>query len=566
MKIKYSLIVSVFLLIFWELCLAQWSTDPAENTPICTAPNNQYNPHIVVDEKGNAIIVWDDISNPGGLSHIYAQRLNRYGYKMWNERGVPVCTAREYKKIADVVSDGQGGAIVVWLDYKNWFYPELIEETDIYAQRIDSSGVLHWNAEGVPVCTAEKNQYDPKVVSNNKGGAFFVWDDHRSGWGGVYIQIISEKGERILDFNGKKANIENVYQPRPNAISNDKQGMIFTYGNRAQRINYDGMFLWPIDSIKCNQKGLFNKQIITDSHEGIMLVGLSILNQNDFYIAAQRVNCLGRLLWTDFGIFISNDAEQNSRPEIISDGHSGATIAWLSFKSTLDNTNLFFSRIDSSGRVLWVKSKNGLVLNWSINQRRHLVGDMKGSAVVKFEIARSDTLRYQYVQKIDQNGNFSWRDNGIIYSYFNTKIAERISGDMAADGFGGAIIVWDQSQDIYAQQVNSDGNLGEVMTAMTITKSEEKIKPFELHNYPNPFNSKTQIIYQIPEGGEISLKIYNLNGQIVKTLIDQKQKEGQYEIIWNGMDDNDHPVASGIYIAKLRFNNLNAIKKITLLQ
>jgi len=84
---------------------------------------------------------------------------------------------------------------------------------------------------------------------------------------------------------------------------------------------------------------------------------------------------------------------------------------------------------------------------------------------------------------------------------------------------------------------------------------------FELsQNYPNPFNSTTTIHYALPrrdEGGlgnqsvQATLKIYNLLGQEVLTLIDKEQEPGYYTIHWDGRDEHGREVASGIYFYRL---------------
>ena len=70
-------------------------------------------------------------------------------------------------------------------------------------------------------------------------------------------------------------------------------------------------------------------------------------------------------------------------------------------------------------------------------------------------------------------------------------------------------------------------------------------------NYPNPFNPKTTIKYELPNSGDISLKIYNVTGQLVKTLVDNHKEAGYHTIEWNGDDENGRSVASGIYIYRL---------------
>lgn len=90
---------------------------------------------------------------------------------------------------------------------------------------------------------------------------------------------------------------------------------------------------------------------------------------------------------------------------------------------------------------------------------------------------------------------------------------------------------------------------------------------FELsQNYPNPFNPTTTIEYQLPKSSEVSLKIYNLIGQKVRNLIDEKQIAGEYSIIWDGKDDIGQQVASGIYMYKIHTQDFVKTKKMIIIR
>ena len=77
-------------------------------------------------------------------------------------------------------------------------------------------------------------------------------------------------------------------------------------------------------------------------------------------------------------------------------------------------------------------------------------------------------------------------------------------------------------------------------------------------NYPNPFHcgsngvSGTKICYQLPKFSDIKMYIYNIKGEKVRTLINEKKEPGYYEVIWNGKDDNNRTLSSGIYFYKLQ--------------
>ncbi|MCP4728390.1 MAG: T9SS type A sorting domain-containing protein, partial [bacterium] len=85
-------------------------------------------------------------------------------------------------------------------------------------------------------------------------------------------------------------------------------------------------------------------------------------------------------------------------------------------------------------------------------------------------------------------------------------------------------------------------------------------------NYPNPFNPTTTIEYQIPEADIVILEIYNIKGQLVRTLVNKTQSAGLYRIKWDGMDSNRRRVASGVYIYSIRTKNYKKAKKMVLLK
>lgn len=86
-------------------------------------------------------------------------------------------------------------------------------------------------------------------------------------------------------------------------------------------------------------------------------------------------------------------------------------------------------------------------------------------------------------------------------------------------------------------------------------------------NYPNPFNPETTIEYALPLNKKVSLRIYNMMGQVVRTLVkDELQSAGRQTIVWDGKNDTGLRVASGVYIYSLEFGNFKKAKRMTLLK
>ena len=85
-------------------------------------------------------------------------------------------------------------------------------------------------------------------------------------------------------------------------------------------------------------------------------------------------------------------------------------------------------------------------------------------------------------------------------------------------------------------------------------------------NYPNPFNPSTQISFDIPKSEFVTLRVYNLLGQDVKTLINQSMVPGRYTAEWNGNDMLNNNVASGVYFYELRGESFISRKKMLLIR
>ena len=87
-----------------------------------------------------------------------------------------------------------------------------------------------------------------------------------------------------------------------------------------------------------------------------------------------------------------------------------------------------------------------------------------------------------------------------------------------------------------------------------------------LQNYPNPFNPSTTIEYQIPKGGNIDINIYNIAGQLIRTIESSFKNAGSYKIKWNSRNDFNQNVASGIYLFQVKYNKSFLTKKIILIK
>jgi len=87
-----------------------------------------------------------------------------------------------------------------------------------------------------------------------------------------------------------------------------------------------------------------------------------------------------------------------------------------------------------------------------------------------------------------------------------------------------------------------------------------------LNNYPNPFNPTTKIAFEIPQSENVSLKIYNINGELIRTVTNENLPAGYFEKVWDGKNDFGSEVSSGIYIYRLTAGKFDRAARMVLMK
>jgi hypothetical protein len=256
----------------------------------------QYSTGIVSDGAGGAIITWEDWRS--GNPDIYAQRVDASGDTIWTADGVALCTASGNQNDSKIVSDGASGAIVTWKDTRSG-------NSDIYAQHVNAAGAAQWTADGVALCTATGNQFSPAIGSDGAGGAVITWYDLRAG-------------------------------------SN--------YDVYAQNVNSTGAVQWTADGIEiCTATGnQRSPMIISDGSGGAIVTWYDNRSGNDD-IYVQRVNASGTVLWAADGVALCTASGNQSGPTITYDGAGGAIVTWHDYRS--GNYDIYAQLVGAAGRT-----------------------------------------------------------------------------------------------------------------------------------------------------------------------------------------------------------------------
>ena len=537
-----------------------WANWVPDGVALCTATGNQERPQITLDGTGGAIITWED-ARSGSYHDIYAQRVNASGAVQWAANGVALCTATDNQYGPAITSDGAGGAIVTWSDYRGDTY-------DIYAQRVNASGVVQWTADGVALCTAASWQQGPQTVSDGAGGAIVTWYDQRSGNADIYAQRVNASGAVQWAANGVALCTAKLTQMDQTITSDGAGGAIVTWEDSrngrdhdiyAQRVNASGAVQWAANGVALctlpeNQEW---PQITSDGGGGAIVTWVDLRLSTFYHIYAQRVDASGVVQWTADGVALCTTASYGQWAcKIISDGVGGAIVTWQDGRSGYNN--IYAQRVNSSGAVQWTADGVALAGATCHQTEPTIASDGISGAIVTWDDTRSGNYDI-YAQRVNSSGAVQWTAGGVVLC--------RATGDqqhpmIACEGSSDAIVTW---EDYRSGATN--GNVYCYGFPQPLTAADAPAVPVELHqNYPNPFNPATTMTYSISERSNVTLKIYDVSGACIACLVDGQQEKGSYAVQWMGKDEKGNPVTSGIYLYRLTAGNQTISKKMVLLR
>lgn len=539
--------------------------------PICTAQREQWKPHIATNGAGGAFITWYDYRS-GNTPDIYAQHIDASGNVYWTSDGIAVCVAIDYQTDPYIASDGNGGAIIAWSDFRNGI------DHDIYAQHIDSSGNMMWDSDGVAISTAASTQAIHGIISDGKGGAIIVWTDKRSGGWHVYAQRVNALGNVLWTPDGLSIVPGATQQFEPRIISDGGGGAIIAWDDTrsgfktdiyAQRVNATGILQWLANGVPiCTEtQDKLHPEMAPDGAGGAIITWYDQrLGYLDINIYAQRVDSSGAVQWIENGVTICSATRNQREPKIVSDGLRGAIITWEDLRNG-SFYDVYAQRVDSLGNALWFSNGVPICIASGDQANLNITYDGAAGAIIAWQDDREATVGDAdiYAQMVDSSGIVQWETDGVPLC---TAPGDQSQNQIIFDDAGGAIIVWQDTRsdtlDIYAQLIDKFGRPGRSITGITDPEMP-RIAHLD-QNYPNPFNPQTKIPFQLEEPSLVSLQIYDTAGRLIRILAYNQLPAGEFKEVWDGRDQAGHKVCSGIYFYRLQAGGISASKKMILLR
>lgn len=451
------LLILALVLVIPVIANAQWINN---GTAICLAGGGQYFPVPAPDGAGGAIITWQD--SRSGTNDIYAQRIDASGVPKWTSDGVAICTAAGTQFSPTIVSDGAGGAIIAWHDQRTGNY-------DIYVQRVNSTGAVLWTANGVALCSAALDQIAPIITTDGAAGAIVAWIDIR---GGVSYDIYARRvnstgvpqwaadGVALCTAAGTQSNLVFASDGAGGAIATWEDNRGANTDIYAQRINGAGATQWTANGIAiCTATNTQNFPFVsTDGAGGAVVAWQDNRNGSNLDIYAQRVNAAGGVLWPADGVGVCLDGAQEYAPVVAWDNTTGAIISWYDYRS--GQADVYARRVTPAGAPVWTYDGTPICTASGGQSEPHIVSDGAGGAVIAWYDARG-TYGDVYAQRIDATGLTKWGFDGMPVTLADFTQYSPIA--LVGDGSGGAVVTWTDGRsgpanDIYAQHM--DGRFG----------------------------------------------------------------------------------------------------------
>ena len=456
-------LVMVFALILLVSSLnADWTEGGIE---LSSYPSNQTEQQVISDGSGGAIVVWQD-GREGGFNYdIFAQRLDADGNVLWDAGGVNISELGSSQEAPVLVTDGAGGAIIAYQSDRTGSW-------DIIAQRIRPNGSLAWVAGGLTVCGSSGTQNVPRIVSDDTGGAIITWADNRSGGYDIYAARIDSTGGFPWIYNGVAVCQFAGEQWSPEITTDGSSGAIIAWidqrnGNNdiyIQMILFNGSSAWTSNGVYVENSSytVLNHQIISDMNGGAIITwDLNYLGV-DYNIYAERIRNDGVPLWgPGYGIAVSEYSENQITPVMISDGAGGAFIAWTDNRNL--NYDIYAQHIDYAGGTNWINDGIPVCVMEGTQFNAAIVPEDQGGAIVLWADYRFSHNREIFGQKIASNGITKWQENGMNLTAYP---AEQDHVTAISSGDGRFIAVWPDLRDlanskIYAQKYDRYGYWGD---------------------------------------------------------------------------------------------------------
>ncbi|MBC8487135.1 MAG: T9SS type A sorting domain-containing protein [Bacteroidetes bacterium] len=494
---KKSTFLFNLLFLIPAISLAQWSSDPSENTPIAIASGDQAIPKIVTAESGTSYVSW--FSNENSNYNVRLQKLDVYGNKLWADEGLLISDhpAMTWLTDWDLAIDQEEYAIVTFQDIRTG-------NNNIYAYRISPDGEFIWGEDGLELSNSTAFDVSPKVTVTNAGNAIIAWASGDV----VILQKISPDGILQWGANGITLSGSNTFS-WPQLLPVGDDDVILKYFEDsgppyaptrhvfAQRYDADGNTVWLQTTVISDAGGISAwTQVfpfISDGNDGFYIAWHDDRDNNMLAsIFVQYIGSDGQILFADDGIEASVMPNRNHfyAELALPPGSDDVFVFWNEMDANQNDRGIYGQKISSSGERLWTDNGKSFIEISSTNVYPVAARNSETDMIVIYEEYFNAMDTGIKAMRIDTDGNYVWTEEKITMSSVQSEKLHCVANPFYNNQW---ISVWGDRRngngDIYGQNIQLDGTLGPV-----IIPGELEIFPDTLFFEENPETKQIHII------------------------------------------------------------------------
>ena len=556
--LTFYLAVFSLVLIIHSDSISQWSGNPDNPMAVCNEPTDQKDPTMITDGSGGYFVFWTDLRNYGANeADLYGQHLDAAGNKLWVTAGKKIADSVFYS-VPKAVYTSDGNIILLFSTTNGG--------GKIWAKKINSLGNSIWS---VPFYIAGWPQLGADIYDavTDKSGGIII--SYQVTWGGgttlVFAQRVASNGAVKWSPANNGLNLSESGECRAPVVTSDERGgaHIFYYNVPGpyniwkSHVDSSGNFL-PKTALYLTPNNYPLIRAVSDGVGGAVIAWATNgggATQSDIY--TQRINLAGAVQWNTTGNIVCNENGVQTSHNLTRSSDGNYIIAWTDGRRVFMNNDVYCQKINAAGNALW--TPNGVLVTdySSFYPEPNLIGDNSGGAFIFVLNSQTDFS----VARIRSDSTFVWTPNLRTLASFTYRPSYHRF--VPAKNGEGASVVWQtfnaigsNGAGIFGAKINANGtiNIKQISTEIPEGYSLKQ-------NFPNPFNPKTIINFQLSMTDFVSLKIYNILGNAVESLVNENLSAGSYSVQWDASQ-----YSSGTYLCKLETEKFSDVKRMILMK
>jgi hypothetical protein len=560
MKTKPIVLLSI-LVMGWQLLYAQWSANPLSNTQISNSAGEQVLPKAAVCSNGDLYVAW--FSNESGNYNVRLQLLDKVGNELWAPNGILISNHEQMTWLTDwdMVVDTANFAVLTFQDIRTG-------NNNPVAYRISPEGEMMWGDDGITLSNNANFEPSPKVSATDAGNTVFAWQSEASEGSEVHLQKIAADGQTQWG-NGITYSSPGIGYTYPylRPATDDQVFLIWhkqtgptwapNRGLYVQLLDTEGNFVWENDLeiyAPVASGPVISLQLASDYNGGIVFAWYYNDAGTHFNCKVQYMDANGDLSLPANGAFVSTFMGRNHMypaPAFLPETEE--IIVYFSEQDLNQNQRgLYAQKFDLQGNRLWTDQGKQLIPLSNNDYSLPAASGLDDKAICIYQSTENMSGSNTKIQAVmlDSDGNYVWEDEFIDMS---TAQSSKLHMVITDHYYFQWVAVWEDerndSGDIYAQNIQKDGTLGEVITS--IQPPIGKKNSLEVMAYPNPIIDKVLLTIASVQTGTLRFEIFNTNGQQVYTAVLFKSL-ADIQLAWDATD-----LPSGIFFYTIQLNGVN---------